>query len=28
VSFGIVVLLLVSGIKYFRHTERTFADVI
>jgi lipopolysaccharide transport system permease protein len=26
--FGMVVLLLVSGIKYFRHTERTFADVI
>jgi lipopolysaccharide transport system permease protein len=28
VSFGMVVLMLVSGIKYFRHTERTFADVI
>ena len=28
VSLGVVVLMLVSGIKYFRHTERTFADVI
>src|SRR6188768_714909 len=28
VSLGVVGLMLVSGIKYFRHTERTFADVI
>ena len=28
ISIGLVVLLLVSGIWYFRKTERTFADVI
>jgi lipopolysaccharide transport system permease protein len=28
ISIGLVILLLVSGIKYFRSTERTFADVI
>ena len=28
VSVGLVVLLLVSGIWYFRKMERTFADVI
>lgn len=28
ISMGLVVLLLVSGIWYFRKTERTFADVI
>ena len=28
VSIGLVVLLLVLGIKYFRKTERTFADII
>jgi homopolymeric O-antigen transport system permease protein len=28
VSLVVVVLLLTSGIKYFRHTERGFADVI
>jgi lipopolysaccharide transport system permease protein len=27
-SIGLVVLLLICGIKYFRATERTFADVI
>jgi lipopolysaccharide transport system permease protein len=27
-SVGLVVLLLMSGIWYFRHTERTFADII
>jgi lipopolysaccharide transport system permease protein len=28
VSLAVVVLMLTTGIKYFRHTERTFADVI
>jgi lipopolysaccharide transport system permease protein len=28
ISIGLVVLLLASGIWYFRKTERTFADVI
>jgi lipopolysaccharide transport system permease protein len=27
-SLGLVILLFVSGIWYFRKTERTFADVI
>ncbi len=27
-SFGLVALLLISGIAYFRKTERTFADII
>ena len=27
-SIGLVVLLLIYGIKYFRATERTFADII
>lgn len=27
-SLGLVILLLISGIWYFRRTERTFADVI
>ena len=27
-SLGIVGILLATGIRYFRHTERTFADVI
>jgi lipopolysaccharide transport system permease protein len=27
-SIGMAGLLLVSGLAYFRHTERTFADVI
>jgi lipopolysaccharide transport system permease protein len=27
-SLGLVVLMLISGIWYFRRTERTFADVI
>jgi lipopolysaccharide transport system permease protein len=28
VSFGVVVLLLIGGIEYFRRVERTFADVV
>ncbi len=28
ISAGVLVLLLVSGLYYFRRTERTFADVI
>jgi lipopolysaccharide transport system permease protein len=28
ISIGLVVLVLASGIWYFRKTERTFADVI
>jgi lipopolysaccharide transport system permease protein len=28
ISLSVVVFLLVSGVKYFRKTERTFADVI
>ena len=28
VSVGMTVILLISGLWYFRHTERTFADVI
>lgn len=27
-SFGITLLLLIAGIRYFRHTERNFADLI
>jgi lipopolysaccharide transport system permease protein len=27
-SFGVVVVLLVGGIEYFRRTERSFADVV
>jgi len=28
VSVGMIILLLVSGVIYFQHTEETFADVI
>ena len=28
VSLIVVAVLLVTGVRYFRHTERTFADVI
>jgi lipopolysaccharide transport system permease protein len=28
ISLSVVVFLLVSGVRYFRKTERTFADVI
>jgi lipopolysaccharide transport system permease protein len=28
VSVGMAIVLLVSGIWYFRRTERTFADII
>jgi lipopolysaccharide transport system permease protein len=27
-SFGVVLLLLVGGIEYFRRVERSFADVV
>jgi ABC-type polysaccharide/polyol phosphate export permease len=28
ISVGVVILLLVSGIYYFRRMEKTFADVV
>jgi lipopolysaccharide transport system permease protein len=28
VSFGVVILLLIGGIEYFRRVERSFADVV